>query len=162
MRSSASFALLFMLTFVFLNGTAAAQSAGPAGQSSMTAQPTTVEHSPDTVENMVGDTLANSTWLDMVANDATNDVTAGDAGRLDKIAAANVANRDNVPSVTAPSFNKPVMQLAASTMAVNFKTRDRTEPGDTSSAVMRMPTALSLLTISLIVLTLFEHRRRQP
>lgn len=157
MRPSASFALLFMLTLVFLNGAAEAQSAGPAGQSGVTAPRATVENAVENVETMVGDTLANSTWIDMVTADVTADATPGDADGLDKIAVANAADRGHAPSV-----NMPVMQLAASTMAVNFKARDRAGFGATSSAAMRMPTALSLLTISLIVLTLFEHRRRQP
>lgn len=157
MRSNTSFALLFMLTLAFLTGEAKAQSAGPAGQGDIVAQPATVENIVENVENIAGDTLANSTWIDMVTADATTGVTAGDADRLDKLDAANAENRDYAPSV-----NPPVMQLVASTMAVNFGTRDRTAFGTNSSIVMRMPTALSLLTISLIVLTLFEHRRRQP
>ena len=179
MRPSASVALLFMLALAFMNGEAKAESAGPVGQGDMTAQPAVVENTVESVENIADDTLANSTWIDMVTSDVTAgaiaDVTthvtagasAGDADRQDKAAAINAANqgainRDALNRDHAPSVNPPVMHLAASTMAVNFKTRDRGTFGITPPAAMRMPTALSLLTISLIVLALFEHRRRQP
>jgi hypothetical protein len=147
MRSITSFALLFMLTLVFLNGEAKAQSASGQDRWEMPGQPVAA------ADGIEGDARANSGWLDATVMDAT--------GR-DNAAALRGSALVARPSGQTSPVDTPFMRLAANTMAVDFKRQDRPAFGVIPSVVMRAPTALSLLTISLVVLILFEHRRRQP
>ncbi|MDY0885642.1 hypothetical protein ACFPL7_23585 [Dongia soli] len=164
MRSSASFALLFMLALLFLSGEAKAQSAGVTDRSEAINQPAPIERIAG--EAIASDELARSAWLDTtMAHVATADVATSQKIAPDDPADggnATTSRESGRPLERAMPAGATFMHLAANTMAVDFKSRDRRTFRANPSTAPRAPMALSLLTISLIVLALFEHRRRQP
>jgi hypothetical protein len=156
MKSGISVALLSLLTLIFLGGETNAASLDQRSQVTP-------------AQSWNDDTgLADATAADISDTDEWVEFSnASDPAKLDVASIPDQPNADSDRAGSGRSATGPadhsLMRLAASTMSAEFfRTGDRHAFKTVSSSVVRVPTALSLLTICLVVLALFEHRRRQP